>query len=219
MAAETSVRVRIRIGDVGIIRGVKPGEDVRGLVSARWAGQWSRPIEGSFFEVEVRLAPMASRLAHVRGVAAAAERMVERIDPLEADSLVAAAWLHDVGYAPSVRSTGFHSVDGAVFVRAEGFPALVVSLVAYHTGAVFEARERGLSEALAEFVEPPDFLLDVLTCADMTTGPDGSQVRADDRLSEILSRYAEDDPVHRAIALSAPTLLAAVARVDALTGS
>jgi hypothetical protein len=23
------------------------------LVSARWAGQWSRPIEGSFFEVEV----------------------------------------------------------------------------------------------------------------------------------------------------------------------
>ena len=167
---------------------------------------------------EVRLAPMATRLAHVRGVAAVAERLVERIDPLEAEALVAAAWLHDVGYAPSVRSTGFHSLDGAVFVRAEGFPALVVSLVAYHTGAVFEARERGLSEALAEFAEPPDFLLDVLTCADMTTGPDGSPVRADDRLSEILSRYAEDDPVHRAITLSAPTLLAAVARVDALTG-
>ena len=89
---------------------------------------------------EVRLAPMATRLAHVRGVAAAAERLVERIDPLEAEALVAAAWLHDVGYAPSVRSTGFHSLDGAVFVRAEGFPPLVVSLVAYHTGAVFEAR-------------------------------------------------------------------------------
>src|SRR6476619_4986923 len=74
---------------------------------------------------EVRLAPMATRLAHVRGVAAAAERLVERIDPLEADSLIAAAWLHDVGYAPSVRSTGFHSLDGAVFVRAEGFPAWV----------------------------------------------------------------------------------------------
>ena len=24
-----------------------------GVVSARWAGQWSRPIEGSFVEVEV----------------------------------------------------------------------------------------------------------------------------------------------------------------------
>lgn len=167
---------------------------------------------------EVRLASLATRLAHVRGVAGAAERLVKRIDPLEAESLVAAAWLHDVGYSPSVRSTGCHAIDGAVFVRAEGFPALVVSLVAYHTGAVFEARERGLSSKLAEFVEPPDFLLDVLTCADMTTGPDGSPVRADDRLSEILSRYGYDDPVHRAITSSGPSLLAAVARVDALTG-
>jgi HD superfamily phosphodiesterase len=82
---------------------------------------------------EVRLASLATRLAHVRGVAVAAERLVERIDPLEAESLVAAAWLHDVGYSPSVRSTGFHSIDGAVFVRAEGFPALVVSLVASST--------------------------------------------------------------------------------------
>jgi hypothetical protein len=29
----------------------------------------------------------------------------------------------------------------------------------------------------------------------MTTGPDGSFVRAEDRVSEILSRYPEDDPV------------------------
>jgi hypothetical protein len=49
-----------------------------------------------------------------------------------------------------------------VFVRAENFPPLVVSLVAYHTGAVFEARERGLSDVLAEFPQPPDFLLDFI---------------------------------------------------------
>jgi hypothetical protein len=165
---------------------------------------------------EFRLAPLTTRLAHVRGVAVAARRLVARIDLLEADSLVAAAWLHDVGYAPSVRSTGFHPVDGAVFVRAEGFPAAVVSLVAYHTGAVFEARERGLSDVLAEVPEPSTLLLDLLTCADMTTGPDGSAVRAEDRVSEVLSRYPEDDPVHRAIELAAPSLLAAVARVDAL---
>jgi hypothetical protein len=34
---------------------------------------------------EVRLAPMATRLAHVRRVAAAAERLVEQFDPLEAE--------------------------------------------------------------------------------------------------------------------------------------
>jgi len=91
-----------------------------------------------------------------------------------------------------------------------------VSLVAYHTGAVFEARERGLSDALAEVPEPSTLLLDLLTCADMTTGPDGSPVRAEDRVSEILSRYPPDHPVHRAIELAAPSLLAAVARADAL---
>jgi putative nucleotidyltransferase with HDIG domain len=128
----------------------------------------------------------------LQGVAAAAELMAAGLATPDADAVVAAAWLHDVGYAPSVRSTSFHPVDGAAFVRAEGFSAVVVSLVAYHTGAVFEARERGLLDALAEFPEPPQLLLDVLTCADMTTGPDGSRVRAEDRVSEILARY----PLH-----------------------
>jgi hypothetical protein len=145
--------------------------------------------------------------------------MAAGLATIEAEAVVAAAWLHDVGYAPSVRSTGFHPVDGAAFARAEGFPAVVVSLVAYHTGAVFEARERGLLDALAKFPEPPQLLLDVLTCADMTTGPDGSRVRAEDRVSEILARYPEDNPVHHAIERSAPILLAAVARVDSVVAS
>lgn len=164
---------------------------------------------------EQRLVDLADRWAHVRGVAAVAEQLVARMDAVDAEAVLAAAWLHDVGYASSVRSTGFHPIDGAVFVRDEGFPAVVVSLVAYHTGAVFEARERGLLDALAEFAQPPSSLLDVLTCADMTTSPQGSPVRAEDRVTEILSRYPDGDPVHRAIERAAPSLLAATARVSA----
>ena len=52
-------------------------------------------------------------------------------------------WLHDVGYSPDVRVTGFHALDGAVYLRDLGLPPEVVSLVAYHTGAEFEAEERG----------------------------------------------------------------------------
>ena len=167
---------------------------------------------------EERLADLPHRWAHVCGVAATAERLVVGLGAMDADAVVAAAWLHAVGYAPSVRSTGFHPVDGAVFVRDEGFPAVVVSLVAYHTGAVFEARERGLLDALAEFTAPPSLLLDVLTCADLTTGPQGSPVRAEDRVTEILSRYPDGDPVHRAIERAAPSLLAAAARVSASAG-
>ncbi|ETB45481.1 phosphohydrolase, partial [Mycobacterium avium 10-5560] len=68
--------------------------------------------------------------------------------------LVAAAWLHDIGYAPSVRRTGFHPLDGAEFVRSAGFGKLVASLVAFHTGAHVEASERGL-QGLSEFGDPP----------------------------------------------------------------
>ena len=47
-------------------------------------------------EAEARLAGLP-RLAHVRGVAAAAERLSRRFDADTADCLVAAAWLHDIG--------------------------------------------------------------------------------------------------------------------------
>jgi putative nucleotidyltransferase with HDIG domain len=151
---------------------------------------------------EERLGSFAARWAHVRGVAAAAELMAAGLAAMDADAVVAAAWLHDVGYAPSVWSTSFHPVDGAVFVRAEGFPAVVVSLVAYHTGAAFEARERGLSDALAEFPEPPELLLDVLTCADMTNRA-GRFVRAGPGSGErdplALSRRRSRAPCDRAV--------------------
>ncbi|WP_132868711.1 HD domain-containing protein, partial [Mycobacteroides abscessus] len=58
-------------------------------------------------ETETRLAEQPRRLAHVRGVAATAERLSRRFDPQTADCLVAAAWLHDIGYASSLRRTGF----------------------------------------------------------------------------------------------------------------
>jgi hypothetical protein len=65
---------------------------------------------------EQRLRQLAPRWAHVRGVAAAAEPMAAALATTEAEAVVAAAWLHGVGYAPSVRSTCFHPVDGAAFV-------------------------------------------------------------------------------------------------------
>lgn len=163
---------------------------------------------------EEHLAPVPVRLAHVRGVARAAERQSSTLAPADARTVVVAAWLHDVGYAPTVQRTGFHPVDGAQFVREAGFPNVVVSLVAHHTGAGVEAAERGLSESLACIPLPPGELLDTLTYADMTTGPDGEPIDAQERIAEILTRYGPDDPVHRAVQRSAPDLLAAVRRVE-----
>jgi hypothetical protein len=95
-------------------------------------------------------------------------------------------------------------------------PELVVSLIAHHSGANAEAIERGLVAELSEFETPPSGVLDVVTYADMTTAPDGSPMDAATRVSEILSRYSTDDPVHAAVSRSAVELLASVARVTEL---
>jgi HD superfamily phosphodiesterase len=41
-----------------------------------------------------------------------------------------AGWLHDVGYAPALRRSGLHSLDGAWYLRQIGAPDALVALVA-----------------------------------------------------------------------------------------
>lgn len=159
---------------------------------------------------------MPQRWAHVQVVAATASGVAPRLLARDFDAVIAAAWLHDVGYSPSLAVTGFHPVDGARFARSAGMPELVVSLIAHHSGAHAEAIERGLTAELDEFNSPPSDVLDVVTYADMTTAPDGSPTDAETRVSEILSRYSTDDPVHAAVSRSAVELLASVARVTEL---
>jgi hypothetical protein len=157
---------------------------------------------------------MPQRWAHVLGVARTASDISPRLLARDADAVVAAAWLHDVGYAPSIAMTGFHPVDGARFAKSAGMPDLVVSLIAHHSGASAEAIERGLTNELAEFDRPPSVVLDVVTYADMTTAPDGAPIDAERRVAEILSRYSRDDPVHSAVTRSSDELLATVARIE-----
>jgi hypothetical protein len=132
----------------------------------------------------------------------------------ERPAVVTAAWLHDVGYAPRLVVTGLHPLDGARYLRSEGWPELVVCLVAHHTGAEVEAEERGLSRELGEFDPPPEPLLDLVTTADLTTSPNGEEVDPEQRLAEIVHRYPPDDPVHRAVTRSGPSLVAADERVS-----
>lgn len=73
------------------------------------------------------------RWAHVQAVAAKAENL-RPIMGHEADVLVAAAWLHDVGYASSAADSGFHPSDGARLLRSLGADPRLCGLVAYHSG-------------------------------------------------------------------------------------
>ncbi|WP_262391317.1 HD domain-containing protein [Nocardiopsis sp. CNR-923] len=134
----------------------------------------------------------------------------------DADLLEASAWLHDIGYSPDLATTGFHPLDGARYLRdVHNADQELCSLVAYHSGAVVEAEERGMPGVLeGEFAYPREHLLEALTYSDMTTSPDGTHLPVERRLSEILERYAPDHLVHRAITRSSPTLTSAVRAVE-----
>lgn len=146
--------------------------------------------------------PLKRRWAHVSAVGRRSLAIAHGFPVL-----TAAAWLHDVGYSPDLVTTGFHALDGAVWCHHQGYPQIVVSLVAHHTGARWEADERGLTPELAVFPAPSKSLLDVLTYLDLTTGPNGEQMAASERIAEILGRYEPDSAVHRAVARSGGDLL------------
>jgi hypothetical protein len=175
-------------------------------------------VEQASRAAERLLATLERRRRHVRGVAATATVLAEGLPDGGADTLVAAAWLHDIGYSPELVDTGFHPMNGARWLAAEGFSREVTALVAHHTGARFEAEERGLLSDWAELPVPRTDLLALLTAADISTSPDGEPVRARDRIEEILDRYREGDPVHRAITRSGPALIRATESVLADRG-
>src|SRR5689334_6767867 len=80
--------------------------------------------------------PLPRRWAHSQGVAARA-RSLAPVLGADADLLEAAAWLHDIGYAPGLALTGLHQLDGAWYLRdAQHADALLCQLVAHHSCAI-----------------------------------------------------------------------------------
>ena len=158
--------------------------------------------------------PEPRRWVHTQGVAATA-RTLSGILGDDADLVVAAAWLHDIGYSAGLSVTGFHPLDGARYLRdTEHAADLLCRLVAHHSCAVIGAKASYLDdELISEFPPPPEDLLDALTYSDMTTGPDGQAMSPEQRIAEIISRYGPGHVVTRVITKSAPSLIAAVSRV------
>lgn len=157
------------------------------------------------------------RWAHSQGVGRKAESVAHLVGS-QAPALVASAWLHDVGYAPDLVVTGMHQLDGARYLRdVAKADNLVCRLVAHHSCAHIEARNRGLAEQLAsEFPPVAALLSDAITYADMTTTPDGEPVEVEQRLAEILSRYGDGDLVAESIREASPLIIGSVRRVSAL---
>ncbi len=174
----------------------RPGE--------HWAAGRSREL----------LQPLGDRWLHVLGVGRRAEVVACCLPEQERELLIAAAYLHDIGYAPELRRTGLHQLDGAYYVRTFAEDR-VVRLVANHSEARFEVGLSGWSDALAEFPREEAAVADALTYCDLTTSPVGAPIRPRDRIAEVATRYESDGVVMQALQMATPHLLAAVERTRA----
>jgi HD domain len=163
---------------------------------------------------ELLAGSLPRRWAHSQGVCHRAFQVGPQVVTGDEALLAQAAILHDVGYSPEIAHTGFHALDGAVFLRSVGIDDRVVALVAHHSCASVEADERGLAEELSRFPDGPPGLTDALIYCDMTVSPDGMPVSVEGRMSEILDRYGVDSLVGRFIQRAAPELRAATGRVQ-----
>jgi hypothetical protein len=171
---------------------------------------WAQALARTLLE-----AGLPRRWAHVQGVAAQARSLAPILGD-DADLLEAAAWLHDIGYAPELAVTSFHPLDGARYLRdAYHANGTLCSLVAHHSCAIIEAEERGLADELSrEFPLADPALNDALAYCDMTTTPTGHVVSVNDRISEIVERYGPHNIVTRFIRKAEPDLVSSVMRTD-----
>lgn len=122
---------------------------------------------------------------HSSRAARAAAAAAHRIPSSRAADVVAAAWLHDIGYAPQLRRTGFHPLDGALFLMSQDWPERIVRLVAHHSLASLEAPFYGVGHHLGviEVVTGAD--PDILVSADLVSGAGDAAPTVDARLEEM----------------------------------
>ncbi|MDH3679394.1 MAG: HD domain-containing protein [Acidimicrobiia bacterium] len=160
------------------------------------------------------------RWQHVQAVGRRAGLFANALQQRELTNLIAAGFVHDIGYAEPIMDTGFHPIDGARHLRRLGFDEDIVCLVAHHTCAHIEADLRELGTTLqTEFPRHVALPHDELLFCDLTTGPCGELVTVEDRLAEVKTRYGADHLVHRFITTAEDQLLAAAERAKAKLAS
>ncbi|HEY7595249.1 MAG TPA: HD domain-containing protein [Actinophytocola sp.] len=140
------------------------------------------------------------RWAHVQGVARLGSRVGREIlAAVDHDVLVAAALLHDIGYAATLVDTGYHPLDGARFLAGEHHEPHLARLVANHSAARFVAEIRGLGDELSAFPDERTALRDALWYSDMRISPGGEPVTFDERIAEIRVRHGSGSVLVRAL--------------------
>jgi putative nucleotidyltransferase with HDIG domain len=183
-----------------------------------WTSHWRWMPHHAYLLATYVLQGLPMRAAHSVRAGIQAQQIRHTVAEGDADLLVSAALLHDIGYAPALVRTGAHAIDGADYLRSLGAPERLAALVAHHSEYRLLAEATGLAPELARFPREEGPVADALIHSDMTAGPNGTPMTVHDRLADIAARHAEEAPhVVQARLARVPRLLAAVERVHLRT--
>jgi putative nucleotidyltransferase with HDIG domain len=174
----------------------------------------SRLVRDARDLAQTLLADDWQRWRHTIGVARRAEELAVTLDDDDSEVLLAAAWLHDIGYADQVKDTGFHPLDGARHLDRLGWPRRISALVAHHSDAASVACARGLHRELSAYPPEESAVADALTYADQTIGPGGQRMTLSERIADMLHRHGPDSPNAAAHHRREPRLRATAQRVE-----
>jgi len=114
------------------------------------------------------------------------------------DICMAAALLHDVGYAPSLNVHDFHPVDGYMAIKSL-FPCEISLPVLYHSFADLECNFRRPDMEI-HYDDKMDAkaskVWELLTYCDLHTDGQGNLVTVDERYADIKLRHGADSIVY-----------------------
>jgi hypothetical protein len=157
---------------------------------------------------------LPERWLHTQGVANRAAELAATVLVQDRPVLIAAAWLHDIGYAFALQETGFHPLDGALYLQSQGWDERLVGLVGHHSGARFVPVERTFASVMTEFDFEDGPVSDALTYADLTVDPHGRRMTVPYRIVEAIECIGVNLPNGRDRLDRLPYLLAVADRVE-----
>lgn len=154
---------------------------------------FSSVAEALPFDLEALFSDLRPRLAHMRDVSAFARDFghCQNFSDFDRILLERAALLHDIGYAPALCRFGFHPLDGAMFLEAQGEHPWVVDGVLRHSQA--DRKAPGLPGVAEEYArrEPladAAWLVRAVTIADWRAAGIGGRTSFAQRLRDIVDR-------------------------------
>lgn len=136
----------------------------------------------------------STRLEHMRCASNMAARIAKQCS-LSAENqkkLITAALYHDVGYSNKLKRTGFHPLDGAIFLAYQKTDEEIIEAVLWHSSTIHDITFMPEIKAIYDKLPPrPEnsFLLKAVSFCDFRSSPIGEAFSFGQRINELKSRF------------------------------